>query len=263
MTVVAVADGILNIEGPVKAVVAEELFSAHPIDRDLAEDSMVEEAILLKKSLGESLVLLTTAPSAFEKEMRIYMATGCDRAIRVQTDYGKCLDLALRAKMLAEILRKHVPDWRALLTIDRTPGGAAGVFHHYLAETLQVPGFSAVSRVNGDNEGLEVVTRSEGVIHKYWTSKPVVLGIASRLVLHSPSFMDVHKARKAPIEVVETSADASIAALFRGEVTESAAYGATRSPVVSGSCAAAAHSLSPDETAARLAEICMQAAPAS
>lgn len=259
MSIVLIADGVLNIEGEVKASTASALYGAHQLDRDLAEDSMIEEGVLLKKALGKPLVLLSMAPAPFEKEMRVYMAAGCDRALRVESDFGQCLDLAAKSHCLSRILQTHVPDWQVILTIDRTPGGAAGVLHHYLAEVLGSPSFSSVSQVHGDAEGVEVVTRSEGVIHRYRAHKPVVLGVTSRRALHSPSFMEVHRARKMPIEYVDVREDVLHDIGSAAGRSRTAVYTGARTPPASSSRATAAQKLGADETASRLAEICRQA----
>lgn len=254
MTIVALVDGVVAIEGDVKARTAQELYALQKVDCDLAEDSMVEEAVRLKKQLQAPLAILSIAPAAFEKEMRGYLAAGGDRAIRVQCDFGAALDLSLKAGLVHAALQAHVPDWQVLMMIDRTPGGATGVLHHCLSQHMQVPAFSSVVATQADTDGLEVVCRAAGVIRRYRSARPVVLGIASRVAPHNPSFMDVHRSRKAAIEQVDASQFAGHDALrVRAPV---AAYGAVRPPERRQGGAGAVHRLSSDETAQRIASLC-------
>ncbi|VTU16861.1 Electron transfer flavoprotein, beta subunit [Variovorax sp. SRS16] len=254
MTVVALVDGVVAIEGDVKAGRAPELYSLQKVDCDLAEDSMVEEAARLKKHLKAPLVVLSFAPAAFEKEMRSYLAAGGDRAIRVECDFGAALDPVLKAKLVHEVLCAQVPDWTILMMIDRTPGGAAGVLHHCMAELAGVPAFSAVVAVQPDAEGLEVVSRSAGLIRRYRCDSRAILGVSSRVAARNPSFMDVHRSRKATIEVVDASAWPARDALHARQAI--AAYGAVRHPEASQGGGTTVHKLSTDETAERIAALC-------
>ena len=256
MTIVAIADGVVAIEGSVKARTADELYRVHLVDRDLAEDSMIEEAVRLKKHLQRPLALLTLAPAAFEKDMRIYMAAGCDRAIRVDADFGQALDPTARSRLMAHVLRSQVPDWTVVMMIDRTPGGAAGLLHHHLSEMLEVPGFSSVVSVGGDAQALEVKTRAAGVIRRYRTDRPMVLGMSSRVALHSPSFMDVHRARKAAIVCIDSGSDPRLAELNRNGGGEVLSYRGVKAPTAAAEGGSAVHKLDPDATADRLAELC-------
>jgi len=256
MTIVAIADGVVAIESTVKATTAQDLYRMHPVDRDLADDSMIEEAVRLKKRLQRPLVLLSLAPAAFEKEMRVYMAAGCDRAIRVEADLGRCLDPTLRSRLTAHVLQSQVPDWTIVMVIDRTPGGAAGLMHHHLSESLDAPGFSSVVAVDEAAAALEVRTRASGIIRRYRSDRRVVLGISSRVTLHSPSFMEVHRARKAPITCVDGRSDPAVAQLLEGAGGEVLSYGAVKAPRAAGESAVAVHKLDPDATADRLAELC-------
>lgn len=254
MTIVALVDGVLAIEGEVKAGRAPELYSLQKLDSDLAEDSMVEEAVRLKKELKVPVVVLSFAPAVFEKEMRGYLAAGADRALRIECDFGAALDPVFKAALVHEALRSQVPDWTVLMTIDRTPGGAPGVLHHCIAALAGVPAFSAVVAAKPDAEGLEVVSRSGGLIRRYRCDAPAILGVSSRAAARNPSFMDVHRSRKATIEVADASGW-RLPDAFRARHAF-ATYGDVRNPEASQGGSATVHKLGSDETAERIAALC-------
>lgn len=202
MSLVVFADGVVAVEGSVKPGAAQDLYRQHPVDRDLADDSTVEEALRLKKRLGCELVVVSCAPADFEKHMRAYLAAGCDRALRIDADPAQMLDPLLRARVLVQVLA-CLPGWRAALFLDRTGAGAPALMPHYLARLLQVPSLAQVVAAQPTDDGaLAVTRRADGMIRTYHASSPVVLAVSSRAALRNASFMDVHRSRKAKIEVV-------------------------------------------------------------
>jgi electron transfer flavoprotein alpha/beta subunit len=204
MSLVVIADGVVAVEGTLKPGPAESLFSEHPLDRDLADDSVVEEALRLKKRLGVPLTLVSFAPAAFEKHMRAYMAAGCDRAVRIDADPVMLQDARVRAHLVAEVLRS-VTGWRVALCLDRTSAGAPALVPHHAARLLGVPSVSQVVSAEPEGNCLCVVTRGDGMIRTYRASGPVVLAVSSRAALRNASFMDVHRSRKQAIEAIEAA----------------------------------------------------------
>ena len=204
MSIVVVADGVLAIEDRLKASSVEELFIEHEIDRDPAEDSVVEEACRLKaKMAGSTLTLVTTAPAAFEKAMRSYIAAGCDRAVRVDCDHETLFDVRLRALIIAGVLA-GIEEWRIVMLLDRTGAGAPSLLPHYVAEQLKIPSVSSVVRAEAGTDEINIYTRRSGMIRHYRSRSPVVLAVTSRVALHNLGFKDVHRARKAEIEVIKS-----------------------------------------------------------
>jgi len=202
MSLVVFADGVVAVEGSVKPGAAQDLYRQHPVDRDLADDSTVEEALRLKKQLGCELVLVSTAPADFEKHMRAYLAAGCDRALRIDADPAQMLDPVLRARVLVQVLAR-LPQWRAALFLDRTGAGAPALVPHYVARLQQAPSLAQVVAAQPADDGsLSITRRSDGLIRTYHVHSPVILAVSSRAALRNPSFMDVHRSRKAQIETI-------------------------------------------------------------
>ncbi|MES3001018.1 MAG: hypothetical protein V4787_10035 [Pseudomonadota bacterium] len=210
MSLIVIADGVVAVENTVKPGAPADLYRDHAVDRDLADDSVVEEALRLKKQLACGLTLLSAAPAVFEKHMRAYLAAGCDRAVRLEADYAALLDARLRAQVIAQQLR-GIDGWKAALFLDRTGAGAPAVVPHYVARLLGLPSLAQVVSARPDGDALEIVRRADGVISTYKSRGPVVLAVASRAALRNPSFMDVHRSRKASIEVVDAAALAAFA----------------------------------------------------
>lgn len=211
MSIVVVADGVLAIEDRLKASSVEELFSEHKIDRDLAEDSVVEEACRLKaKMAGSTLTLVTTAPAPYEKAMRSYIAAGCDRAIRIDCDHETLFDVKLRALIIADILA-GIEGWRVVMLLDRTGGGAPSLLPHYVAEQLKIPSLSSVVRAEAGMDEIHIITRRSGIIRQYRSRSPVVLAVTSRVALRNLGFKDVHRARKVEIELIKSGSLAQFA----------------------------------------------------
>ena len=205
MSIVVFADGIVAVENRVEPGLPASLYVHHPVDRDLADDSVVEEALRLKKNLpGSTVTLVSAAPAAFEKHVRAYLAAGCDRAMRVEADYAALLDVRLHAKVLVAALEK-VGGWKIALFLDRTGAGAPSLLPHYLSQLLGAPSLAQVVSARPEGDGVAVVRRSNGIVHTYRAATPLVLAVSSRAALRNPSFMDVHRSRKATIDLVEAA----------------------------------------------------------
>jgi electron transfer flavoprotein beta subunit len=252
MDLVVIADGVVAVEGTVKAQDAAGLYRDHPVDRDLADDSTVEEALRLKKRLGSTLTLVSAAPAGFEKHMRHYIAAGCDRAIRIEGDPAALLDARLRACALASLLRSLAP-WRAVLFLDRTGAGAPAVVPHYLAQLLDIPSVAQVVSAQPEGDELTIVRRGDGMVRTYRARARVALAVSSRAALRNPGFMDVHRSRKAQIEVVNADT-------LEG-FTQACAHSCTTralgvAPPPESKRETQALALGADETAERIARLC-------
>lgn len=205
MSIVVIADGVIGVEGKLMAGSADELFSVHGVERDLAEDSVVEEACRLKEKFeGATLTLLTTAPAAFEKDMRTYIAAGCERSIRIECSNEAMFDVRKRAKLVADRL-KEIEGWQVAMFLDRTAGGAPALLPHYVSELLAVPSISSVVAAEQTPEGLLVTTRRSGMIGRYCCRSQTILAVSSRVELRKLGFKDVHRSRKAQIETFNAS----------------------------------------------------------
>jgi electron transfer flavoprotein alpha/beta subunit len=202
MSIVVFADGVVAVENRVEPGSPESLYERHAVDRDLADDSVIEEALRLKKQMtGSTVTLVSAAPAAFEKHMRAYLAAGCDRALRVEANYAAMLDVRLHAKVLLAVLEK-IGDWKVALFLDRTGAGAPALIPHYVSQLAGAPSLAQVVSAQPEGEGVKVVRRIAGTVYTYQAARPIVLAVSSRAALRNPSFMDVHRSRKATIEIV-------------------------------------------------------------
>lgn len=248
MQLVVVADGVVAIDQKLLATTPAELFTAHDVDHDLAEDSVVEEAVRLKKQVqGSTLTLLSVAPASFERHMRSYLAAGCDRAIRIDADAAGLLDVNARAAAIVGALRS-IGAWRLVMMLDRTPGGAPAVLPHLVARRAGVSSASSVASVAIESGDCVATSRREGVIRRYRSADPVVLAMSTRVAPHSPSFMDVHRSRKATIETMTADPQEAAPAVRMLSVREPQAA-ATKG-------GATVLSLGTPETVQRLAALC-------
>lgn len=253
MTLVVIADGVVAVEGSVQPGEASDLYRDHPVDRDLADDSVVEEALRLKKRLATPLTLLSAAPAGFEKHMRAYLAAGCDRAVRIEADLAALLDAGLRARVVADQLRA-MAGWKAALFLDRTSAGAPALVPHAVAQLLGVPSLAQVVSAQPEGDALAVTCRGDGVIRHYRANGPLVLAVSSRAALRNASFMDVHRSRKATIEVADASGSESWSQWLSGPASARALH--LRPPPASSREGARAQQLGSEETAKRIADLC-------
>ena len=200
MTIVVIADGVVAVEHSLNATSAEELYDNHKFERDLAEDSIVEEACRIREATGGStLTLVSAAPEKFEKDMRSYIAAGCQNAIRIDVGHDVLLDPRLRAAAISACL-KSIGDWRLVIMLDRSAGGAGGVVPHYVSELLDVPSIASVTGASIEGDGVEIRTRSDGIIRTYRSTGPIIAAMSSRVALRYLGFKQVFDAKKAMIE---------------------------------------------------------------
>ena len=134
-------------------------------DINEADNYAVEEALLLKEELGGSVTVLTVGPPAADETLRMCLAKGADRAVRLTDERFEGSDSFATARILAEAIRElgrrpSPIDYDLVLTGCMADDDASAQVGVTLAEMLGIPHAALV--IGTEVEG----ARSETFAHR-------------------------------------------------------------------------------------------------
>lgn len=190
-------------------------YKANPFD-----DIGMEEALRLKAAHGGEVIAVSVGGQAATTELRLYLATGADRAILVK--HEGALDSDAAARLLQKVVEKEQPDLVLMgkQAVDTDANQAGQLLAEYLGwgqatfasklESLEsdeekkgVPGL----KLTADKSALQVWREVDGGLEQLEVALPAVVTCDLRLVkqLRYAKLPDIMKAKKKPIE--ELAAD--------------------------------------------------------
>ncbi len=181
-------------------------FVCNPFD-ELA----IEQAVQLreKRSDVEEIVVLTAGGHDANQVLRTALAMGCDRAIHLVGDDLPGHDEIAMARLLAATIRHAEVEADLVLCGRQTIDNDSGELGPALAEFLELGHIGAVVRLelNETGSSLRAHRRIEGAEEVLEGVLPIVLTCEKGLVEpRYPSLPNLMKAKKKPVETVNTAA---------------------------------------------------------
>lgn len=166
------------------------------------DELAIEEALQVRERTPESTVTaLTAGPARADDALRMALAMGVDRAVRL--DLPGDADPAMNAKALAAAIGKVGPADIVFTGKEAIDDGAAQV-GHLLAFHLGLPAVTAVNRVEyGD--GKILCRRDAGGGNLETIEAPLPAVVAAQVGLNQPRYataFNIIKARKKPIDTM-------------------------------------------------------------
>ncbi|GAC1351394.1 MAG: electron transfer flavoprotein subunit beta/FixA family protein [Polyangiales bacterium] len=153
----------------------------NPFDEYAIEAALrlTENGTNVKQRLGE-VVVVTVGPAECDQTLRGALATGADRAIRIDATDDQ-LDGDLVARALAKVVEMVKPD--LVLMGKQAVDGESNQVGQYLSEYLQWPQVTfAASIVNEGGTSLKVGRAADGGIINLRVKLPAVLTVEDRIV---------------------------------------------------------------------------------
>jgi electron transfer flavoprotein beta subunit len=181
-----------------------------------------------KQRQGE-VVVVTLGPKETETNLRSALATGADRAIRVDAT-DEQLDGRLVALALAKIVAEEKPD--LVVMGKQVVDGESNMTAQYLAERLDWPMATFAATIKQEGEGLVVGREVDGGVLTLKLTLPAVVSVDLRIVspdsVHSkhtePSFKyPYEEVRFAPLPAIMQAKKKPLAVKTLAELVESAA----------------------------------------
>jgi len=204
-------------------------------DINEADNYAVEEALLLKEELGGSVTVLTVGPPEADEALRMCLAKGADRAVRLTDERFEGSDSYATARILAQAIKGM--DYDLVLTGCMADDDGAAQVGVTLAEMLGIPHAALVVSTEVEDGRIKVHRELEGGLHEVLEIElPALLTIQTGI--NEPryaSIFGIRKAMKKEIEVLgledlglaeeavgEAGSKTSLIRLFIPEVTAQA-----------------------------------------
>ncbi len=152
----------------------------NPFDEYALETALrlTEDGKAQKQRLGE-VVVVSFGPKDVETTLRAALATGADRAIRVEAEDDK-LDGLIVAKALAKLVETEKPD--LVLMGKQAVDGDTNQVGQILAELLDWPMATFAATIQGEDGGLLVGREVDGGVLNVRVKFPAVVTVDLRIV---------------------------------------------------------------------------------
>jgi electron transfer flavoprotein beta subunit len=170
-----------------------------------ADNYAIEEALLLKEEFGGSIMVLTVGPEAADETLRMCLAKGADKAVRLTDEVFEGSDSYATARIMAEAIKDM--DYDLVLTGVQADDDGSAQVGVTLAEMLGTPHAALVvsTEVEDDEESMTVHRELEGGLHEVLEIElPALLTIQTGI--NEPryaSIFGIRKAMKKQIEVLD------------------------------------------------------------
>ena len=174
-------------------------------DINEADNYAVEEALLLKEEFDGAITVLTIGPAEADETLRMCLAKGADKAVRLTDEAFEGSDSFATAGILAEAIKDM--DYDLVLTGCMADDDASAQVGVTLAEMLGIPHAALVvsTELEDDEESMTVHRELEGGLHEVLEIElPALLTIQTGI--NEPryaSIFGIRKAMKKKIEVLD------------------------------------------------------------
>lgn len=187
---ITISNGQINEDG------AE--FIINPYD-----EYAVEEAIQVRDAHGGEVTVVSVGNEETEKQLRTALAMGADKAILVNIeDDVENGDQFTTAKILAEVLKDKEVD--LVIAGNVAIDGGSGQVGPRVAELLEIPYVTTITKLDIDGEKVTVVRDVEGDSEVIETSLPLLVTAQQGLnEPRYPSLPGIMKAKKKPLDELE------------------------------------------------------------
>ncbi|OYT15188.1 MAG: electron transfer flavoprotein subunit beta [Bacteroidetes bacterium 4572_77] len=166
------------------------------------DEFAIEEALQLKKANGGEVTVVTVGTEKSQDVLRTALAMGADKAVILKTE--EAVDSFFVAKNIADYAKGINPD--LILLGRQSIDFDSFQMTSSLAELLDMPSVSVVSKLAINGDALECERDIEGGKETLYASLPCV--ISTQKDLNSPRYPklpDIMKAKKKPIETIDAT----------------------------------------------------------
>jgi len=170
-------------------------------DINEADNYAVEEALLLKEEFDGSITVLTVGPPEADETLRMCLAKGADKAVRLTDERLEGSDGFATARILAEAIRDM--DYDLVLTGCQADDDGSAQVGVTLAEMLSLPHAALVVSTEVEDGEMTVHRELEGGLHEVLEIElPALLTIQTGI--NEPRYASIFGIRKAMKKEIET-----------------------------------------------------------
>ncbi|WP_349408085.1 electron transfer flavoprotein subunit beta/FixA family protein [Pseudalkalibacillus sp. SCS-8] len=166
------------------------------------DEYAVEEAIKLRDEHGGEVTVVTVGEEESDKQLRTALAMGADKAVLIDDEDVEYGDQYSTAKILAAYFEDKEVD--IILGGNVAIDGASGQVGPRLAELLDIPHVTTITKLEIDGSTVKIERDVEGDLEIIETSLPVLVTAQQGLnEPRYPSLPGIMKAKKKPLEELE------------------------------------------------------------
>ncbi|MGP4080617.1 electron transfer flavoprotein subunit beta/FixA family protein [Pseudalkalibacillus sp. R45] len=166
------------------------------------DEYAVEEAIKLRDEHGGEVTVVTVGEEESDKQLRTALAMGADKAVLIDDEDVEDGDQYSTAKILAAYFEDKEVD--IILGGNVAIDGASGQVGPRLAELLDIPHVTTITKLEVDGTTVTIERDVEGDVEVIETSLPVLATAQQGLnEPRYPSLPGIMKAKKKPLEELE------------------------------------------------------------
>lgn len=167
------------------------------------DEYAIEEAIQLKEKHDGEITVVTVGTEDGEKELRTALAMGADKAVLINIeDDVEDGDQYTTAKILSEYFKDQ--EYDIILGGNVAIDGGSGQVGPRVAELLNIPCVTTITKVSIDGESVTIERDVEGDTEIIETSLPVLVTAQQGLnEPRYPSLPGIMKAKKKPLDELE------------------------------------------------------------
>jgi len=170
-------------------------------DINEADNYAVEEALLLKEEFDGSITVLTVGPPEADETLRMCLAKGADKAVRLADERFEGSDGFATARILAEAIKDM--DYDLVLTGCMADDDASAQVGVTLAELLGIPHAALVISTEVEDGRMKVHRELEGGLHEVLDIElPALFTIQTGI--NEPRYASIFGIRKAMKKEIET-----------------------------------------------------------
>lgn len=166
------------------------------------DEYAVEEAIKLRDEHGGEVTVVTVGEEESDKQLRTALAMGADKAVLIDDEDVEDGDQYSTAKILAAYFEDKEVD--IILGGNVAIDGASGQVGPRLAELLDIPHVTTITKLEIDGTTVTIERDVEGDVEVIETSLPVLVTAQQGLnEPRYPSLPGIMKAKKKPLDELE------------------------------------------------------------
>lgn len=169
------------------------------------DEYAVEEGIKLKEEHGGEVTILTVGPERVEASIRKALAMGADKGVWINTeDFDGELDEYSIAKIIQATIEEQELEFDIILAGAMAVDDGSAQVGPRLAELLNIPHISTITKLTVDGENVVVEKDVEGDMEVIESKLPILVTAQQGLnEPRYPSLQGIMKAKKKPLEEVE------------------------------------------------------------
>jgi electron transfer flavoprotein beta subunit len=166
------------------------------------DEYAIEEAIQLRDRHGGEVTVMTVGEQEAERELRMALAMGGDKAVLIDSEGLEELDALSTATILATYLKDQQAD--IILGGNVAIDGGSGQVGPQVAELLGIPQVTTITKLDVNGRIATIVRDVEGDQETIEVSLPVLVTAQQGLnEPRYPSLPGIMKAKKKPLETLE------------------------------------------------------------